>query len=77
MRPWSVILAVFTLQTEALVVDYFEPATHLVQPLRDYALNDDDQLTGDGEYDLHPGDASYFGQLKILHTTFLGHRRSF
>lgn len=76
MRPWSVILAIFTLQTEALIVDYFQPATHLVQPLRDYALNDDERLTEAGDYDLAP-ESRGFGQLKILRTTFLGHRRAF
>ena len=76
MRPWSVILAIFTLQTATLVVDYFQPVTHLVQPLRDYALNDRAQLTEAGGYDLDP-ESSYFGQLAILRTTLLGYRRAF
>jgi hypothetical protein len=71
---WSVIVAVLTLQTEALVAEYFAPATYLVRPLRAYALNDASELTGSSSYDQAP-DASYFGQLKRTRTAFLAYGR--
>ena len=64
------------LQTEVLVVGYFQPSTFLIRPLVGYALNDTQRLTIGGEY-YTGSNASYFGQFKNNRTGFVEYQQFF
>jgi len=65
-----------TLQSELLVVGYFQPTSLLVRPLLGYALTDAARVTVGGEYYLGRN-ASYFGQFKQNNTAFLEYQHFF
>jgi hypothetical protein len=65
-----------TLQTEVLVVGYFQPSTFFVRPVLGYAVSDADRITLGGE--LYVGrDASFFGQFARNRTAFVEYQHFF